>query len=107
MYPVSTGFSQVPSYHQIVDDEQFQQIAKSVADPSRLSAMRLIAGRGEASCSDLSTHLKLTPATISHHVKELTACGLVELRREAKYNYLTLNRRVWQEYLKELKQRLP
>jgi ArsR family transcriptional regulator, arsenate/arsenite/antimonite-responsive transcriptional repressor len=95
------------SYDQTVDDDQFQQIAKTVADPSRLAALQMIATQGEASCSDVRGHLCLTAATVSHHVKELAASGLVQLRREAKFVYLRLNRAVWTAYLKELKRRVP
>lgn len=88
-------------------DEQFQQIAKSVADPSRLAALELIAQRGEVSCSDVRDRLGLTPATVSHHVKELAAAGLVHQRREAKFVILTLDRAVWADYLRELARRVP
>jgi ArsR family transcriptional regulator, arsenate/arsenite/antimonite-responsive transcriptional repressor len=90
-----------------VDDRQFQQIAKSIADPSRLAALRMIAAQGEASCPDVRCHLQVTPATVSHHVKELSDAGLVHLRKEAKFLYMSLNRPVWNAYLRELKRRVP
>jgi ArsR family transcriptional regulator len=90
-----------------MDNEQFLQIARSVADPSRLAALQMIAARGEASCSDVRCHLELTAATVSHHMKELVEAGLVHQRKEAKFVYLTLNRPVWNAYLRELKRRVP
>lgn len=89
-----------------MDDQQFRLIAKTVADPSRFSALQLIAQHGEVSCSDVCTRLELTPATISHHVRELVQAGLVKQRKEAKYSLLTLNRAVWSAYLKELAKRI-
>jgi ArsR family transcriptional regulator len=89
-----------------MDDEQFQQIAKAIADPSRLAALRMIAKRGEVSCSDLRDHLELTAATVSHHVKELTGSGLVAQRKEAKYVLLSLETGVWEAYLRELRKRI-
>ncbi|MEZ5354371.1 MAG: metalloregulator ArsR/SmtB family transcription factor [Bryobacteraceae bacterium] len=89
-----------------MDDRQFHQIAKTIADPSRLAALEMIAARGEASCSEIREHLNLTAATISHHVKELADSGLVHLRKEAKFLYLTLNTTVWNDYLATLRSRI-
>ena len=91
----------------LMNDGQFQQIAKTVADPSRLAALQMIAGGNEVSCSAVRDHLALTSATISHHVKELVSAGLVHHRREAKFVYLSLNRAVWNAYLRELNRRIP
>ena len=90
-----------------MDDSQFQQIARTVADPSRLAALEMIARQGEVSCSAFREHLGLTAPTISHHVKELEATGLVRLRKEAKFVYVQLDRAVWKAYLRELQRRVP
>ena len=90
-----------------MSDEQFQRIAKAVADPARLAALQLIASQGEASCSALCSHLDLTAATISHHVKELAEAGLTKQHREGKFLIVRLNAPVWRAYLKELERRVP
>ena len=90
-----------------MDSDQFQLIAKTVADPARMAALQMIAKRGEVSCSDLCQRLTLTAATVSHHVKELSATGLVHQRREGKFLILSLNQSVWREYLKELARQVP
>ena len=90
-----------------MDDSQFHRIAKTVADPARLSALEMIAGNGEMSCSGVCEHLGLTAATVSHHVKELTAAGLIHQRREGKFLILSLNQAVWRAYLRELARRIP
>ena len=90
-----------------MDSDQFQLIAKTVADPARMAALQMIAKRGEVSCSDLCQRLTLTAATVSHHVKELSATGLVHQRREGKFLILSLNQSVWRAYLKELARLVP
>ena len=90
-----------------MDSDQFQLIAKTVADPARMAALQMIAKRGEVSCSDLCQRLTLTAATVSHHVKELSATGLVHQRREGKFLILSLNQSVWRAYLKELARQVP
>lgn len=87
-------------------DAQFALISKAVADPSRLAMLQLI-GQGETSCLAIREHLGVTPATISHHVRELTGAGLVHERKEAKLLMLRLNRVVWRHYLAELARRVP
>ena len=90
-----------------MDAEQFHRIAKTVADPARLAALEMIGKRGELTCSNLCDQLTLTPATISHHVKELAAAELVHQRRDGKYLILTINLPVWRAYLKELARVIP
>jgi DNA-binding transcriptional ArsR family regulator len=57
----------------------------------------MIAAQGEASCTDVCCHLRVTPAAVSHHVKELSDAGRVHLRKEAKFLYMSLNRTVWND----------
>ena len=48
------------------------------------AALQMIAGKGEVSCSGVCEHLRLTPATVSHHVKELLGADLVHQRRDGR-----------------------
>jgi ArsR family transcriptional regulator len=87
--------------------ERFLEIARAVADPTRFAILSRIAQAGELACADLTGDLSITPATISHHVKELSSAGLVEGRKEGKFHFYRLNRRPWAEYLDELARRVP
>jgi ArsR family transcriptional regulator len=53
-------------------------------------------------CNVLKTDLPITPATLSHHINELSESGLIELRREGKFMHMQLRRSVWKEYLERL-----
>ncbi len=88
-------------------DERFQEIARAVSDPTRFAILSRIAKAGEFACADLTQELSITPATISHHLKELTAAGLVESRREGKFHFYRVNHKPWAEYLQELAHRVP
>ncbi len=61
--------------------KQFSAIAKALADPRRYGILSEIAAAGEQlPCSALKAAGSVTAATISHHIKDLEAAGLIELR---------------------------
>ena len=83
--------------------EQTERIARAVADPRRFAMLQQIAGAKECvGCSALNAHQELSPATISHHLKELQEAGLIEVAREGRTAQLTLKRDVWDAYVAEL-----
>ena len=60
--------------------EQVAPLLKALADPVRLRLMSLISSHenGEACVCDLSVDFDLSQPTISHHLKVLHDCGLLE-----------------------------
>jgi len=80
-----------------------QAISRVMADPRRFEILKQIASHNCAACSDLRASFPIAAATLSHHLKELEACGLVETARRGKFIDVTFRRNVWDSYLKELK----
>ena len=80
---------------------QTELIAKALAEPRRVELLRQIGKctQGSASCAELRESHHVTPATLSHHLKELEIAGLVAVRREGKFMHLSLNRPVLDAYL--------
>jgi DNA-binding transcriptional ArsR family regulator len=85
-----------------MDEKQFTQISKALADPRRFEILKRIAAQDELACSDMRCHLPISAATLSHHLKELSNAGLIDLRKEAKFVHMKLRRKVWKEYLSRL-----
>jgi ArsR family transcriptional regulator len=85
-------------------DKQFTLIARALAEPRRYELLKQIGACNQtaASCADLQKNQDITPATLSHHLKELETAGLVETSREGKFMKLTLNRPVLNAYLARL-----
>ncbi|MGH9562389.1 MAG: ArsR/SmtB family transcription factor [Terracidiphilus sp.] len=66
-------------------------IFKALADPHRFALLQQIARAGCAlACAQVRAAMPISAATLSHHVKELEAAGLIAVRREGKFAYLSL-----------------
>jgi DNA-binding transcriptional ArsR family regulator len=82
---------------------QFALISKALADPKRFEMLKRIAASKEApTCSCVCGWLGLAPATISHHLKELAAAGLISMERDGKFAYISLRRDVLDAYVNQL-----
>lgn len=80
-----------------------QGINRALGDPRRFEILQHIAAGQCVGCSALRTKFPITAATMSHHLKELEAVGLVDLARNGKFVDVTFRRLTWQRYLAELK----
>jgi ArsR family transcriptional regulator, arsenate/arsenite/antimonite-responsive transcriptional repressor len=85
-----------------LDGVQVQAIARVLADPRRFDILQQIARKEHLACSALREAQPISPATLSHHLKELADVGLVEVLREGRCADITFRRDVWQAYLAQL-----
>jgi ArsR family transcriptional regulator len=66
-------------------------VLKALADPRRYELLERIAKAGRPlGCAQALAALPISAATLSHHIKELESAGLIDVRREGKFAYLTL-----------------
>jgi ArsR family transcriptional regulator len=65
-------------------------ICKALSDSNRLQIIELLSDGEKCGCK-LLEKFDITQPTLSHHMKILCDCGLVNSRREGKWTHYSLN----------------
>jgi len=91
-----------------LSENQMHLIAKALADPRRYEILKQI---GEKNCAVACTAVHecqpVSAATLSHHVKQLEAAGLIVIARHGKFADFMLRGDVFQAYLDHLSKICP
>ncbi|MDT8452959.1 MAG: metalloregulator ArsR/SmtB family transcription factor [Gammaproteobacteria bacterium] len=91
------------SNYRTIDLDRHAGIFKALSSPHRLHIFTMLAGCCEPGtrCStdeamnycvgDLSSRLNIAASTLSHHLKELHRAGLIEMQRQGKQIFCSIN----------------
>lgn len=71
-------------------ESQVSSICKALGDPNRLRIVKMLSGCEKCACVILEA-FDITQPTLSHHMKILCDCGLVNVRKDGKWSYYSLN----------------
>ena len=71
-------------------------ICKALGDSNRLQIIKMLLDGEKCGCKLLET-FEITQPTLSHHMKILCECGLVNDRKEGKWHHYSINSYVWNE----------
>ena len=83
--------------------EQFQRITRALGDPTRYEMLRRIyAAEEQINCGGACHELTISPATGSHHLRELEIAELIKVTKDGRYKLLAPRREVWKAYLEQL-----
>lgn len=97
-YRLGDGTVRYMSQHQTKDVERLASMFKALSNPNRLQIfLRLISccqpgkrrtgNKDEAMCAcvgELGSDLRISPSTVSHHIKELHQAGLIQMERRGQ-----------------------
>ncbi len=70
-----------------MDTNEVAKISKALADPTRLQIYEKIAAKPDIYCGEIIEQHRLSPGTVSHHLRILMEAGLIECRREGQFVY--------------------
>ena len=70
--------------------EDNSKIIKALADPNRLKILDILSC-GEKCACDVLSHFDFSQPTLSHHMKVLMDCGLVECRKDGVWSNYSIN----------------
>lgn len=59
-------------------DQEIADIAKALAHPARVAILRILAKKGTCICGEIVEVLPLAQSTVSQHLKELKAAGIIQ-----------------------------
>lgn len=59
-------------------EQELAAVAKALGHPARVAILRLLAARQACVCGEIVGELPLSQSTVSQHLKELKAAGLVQ-----------------------------
>jgi ArsR family transcriptional regulator len=84
-------------------DRQFDLVARALAEPRRVQFLRQISeADGPLACRSLRGAHTISPATVSHHLKELERAGLIQVLREGREMSATIERHALDAYVARL-----
>ena len=84
---------------------EFAGFAKALGHPARIAILEHLANSSACVCGDLVDVLPLAQSTVSQHLKELKAVGLIQGEVEGNKLCYCLNRENWRKlksYIKKL-----
>ena len=79
-----------------MDTRDMILICKALSDTNRLEIVQMLSDGEKCGCKILDK-FDITQPTLSHHMKILVDCGLVNNRKEGKWHYYSPNKKIIKE----------
>jgi ArsR family transcriptional regulator len=95
------------SKQKALTEDQLQLIARALADPRRYEILKHLGDYEKAlACGEVLNCIDISPATLSHHMKELKTAGLIQVVRKGKFVSYLLKRDVLEAFFNRLRKDL-
>lgn len=79
------------------EDIQLARYLKALAHPARIAIMKILTHRDTCICNEIVQELPLAQSTVSQHLKELKAAGLVQGNITPPKVKYCINQENWQK----------
>jgi ArsR family transcriptional regulator, arsenate/arsenite/antimonite-responsive transcriptional repressor len=87
-----------------LSSDQVQLIAKALSDPRRYEILKQLGEHEKAlACGSVREYMDISPATLSHHMRELKIAGLVKEVRKGKFVSYILQRDILEAFFSRLR----
>jgi DNA-binding transcriptional ArsR family regulator len=80
-----------------VKDNSIANYAKALSHPARIAILKLLIKRQACICGDIVEELPLSQSTISQHLKELKAAGLIKGEIEGAKVCYCIDEKQWKK----------
>ena len=80
-----------------IDQEKIARYAKALGHPARIAIMCFLAKQEQCYFGDIHEELPIAKATVSQHLAELKAAGLIQGEVETPKVRYCINREAWDE----------
>lgn len=80
-----------------MDSMDVAVICKALGDMNRLKIIQMLSDGEKCGCKLLEA-FNITQPTLSHHMRILCECGLVNDRKEGKWHHYSINTNAWDEF---------
>ncbi|MCR4714649.1 MAG: metalloregulator ArsR/SmtB family transcription factor [Treponemataceae bacterium] len=74
-------------------------VCKALGDANRLEIIKMLSDGEKCGC-ELLEKFQITQPTLSHHMKTLVECALVDDRKDGKWHHYSLNCNTLQDFKK-------
>lgn len=82
-----------------MNESEIAVICKALGDENRVQIIKMLSSGELCACKILDA-FNITQPTLSHHMKTLTDCNLVNSRKEGKWTYYSINCEKFSEFKK-------
>ena len=83
-------------------EQELALFSKAFSHPARIAILKVLAQKGECSCSAIVEQLPLAQSTVSQHLKELVEAGLVEGTTDGPRSCYCINWKAFDKYNREV-----
>ncbi len=82
-------------------EQELAAFAKALSHPARIAILKVLARRNECICGDIVEELPLAQSTVSQHLKELKAAGLIQGSIDGPRSCYCINWKAFEKYNNE------